>query len=238
MMNILLGSVASSFIIPAASGGGLITLPAGVPIPKVWYSPDTVTEVSGTVTLIPNLGTAGATYDLVPRSANQLRVVTEATWGSKKVFDTTVHSSGGYEITGGGSLPNTRTFMAMATYNAGASTFGNFDAIVSGLNTGSSSGEFEMVGNSGQPRFFGKVNIVYIDGTALSTPTTNFLPLLKETLTGVQTSTGSAFGTMFYDNFGTSRYWNGLTGEIMIWDEELTATQIANLHTNMAAYYA
>ncbi|ACL81383.1 hypothetical protein [Sulfitobacter phage EE36phi1] len=237
-MNLLLGSIASSYNPPAPSL--LMVLPAGVPDPIIRYSPEFVTlDVNNLVNVILNQGTGGASFDLHPRTANKLNISVEATWGGKKVFNTTTHTSGGYQITGGTNwLTNAKTFMTTSTYQNGAANFTNFDAIVSGRASGAGN-EFEMVGNNGSNRLFGKLDVVYRNGVALATPTSNgFLPLLKTTIGGSEFSNNFEVGTVFYDNFATSRYWRGLTGELMIWNTELNATQVADLHTAMVAFYS
>lgn len=220
----------------AGGGGGGWAFPDGVPTPAVWYSPDNVVidEITSRVTRVPNLGTGGATLDLVPVSANQMRITAEPTWGGKNVFDTTEFTTGGY-ATDTATLADARTFMAMTTYKAGAVSFDNYDAIVSG----GSFNEFEIVGQSGTDHLFGKITgAAYKDGVALPTITSTLLPLVKNTLAGTHASAGFDMGAMWFDNFGAVRYWEGLTGEAFVWDVQLTPAQIADLHTALAAYYA
>lgn len=223
----------------AAGGAGYsvggITLPASVPDPVIWFSPRFVTLSGGNITAIPNQGTGGATYDATPLTANQATIATPSSWGGREVFNLAETATGGYGFT---TLTEGRTMATLATYRTGTeTTFSAFEALVSGP-TGGATTELEVIGQSGGGGFFGsKADTIYYDGVALSPNTATVLPMFKRGVIGVETGTTSQVGQIWADNFSTSRRWIGQTGDIIIWAEELDATQAAAVHDVLAAYY-
>ena len=230
----ILKGIVSRRAAAAAVGGGAVPLPAGIPTPLVWFTPDSV-ELNGSsqVTKILNLGTGGDTYDATPNTANLATISAEAAWGGRNVFIIPTSSTGGY----GFATMVSNTAAGIATYKTGVETsFGGYEAIWSGSSS-SSNDENELVGQQGQPKFFNNFGALYYDGLA-RTATHPVLPMFKKSLASTPPTVGEKGGTIWADNFGGGRRWSGQSGEFMFWTETLTPTQIEDVLGNIDAYYA
>lgn len=226
----IMGAIAAS-----AGGGGApvspgdvetYTMPTGVPAPTVWYSPRDVTLVGSDITEFVNMGTGGVTYNATRATAPYCTVATDAGWNDKLVV--TIPPVAAYTIGGGGIAP---AFSAggITTYKTGVeTTFGSFDGYIGGPSTA------EIIGSSGSNSFFSSLPTnCYIDGVE----TRVFLPATKRTVFGTVASTSSALTFLFRDDFSSSRDWYGITGDMMVWDEQLTLEQIGLVDTMLASYY-
>ena len=228
-----LGHVGAKGLAGPSIPGGSWSLPVGVPDPLVWLTPEHVIE-DGTpeITRIPNRGSGGSQFDATKYGGtSNAKISQPAGWNSKDVFDTTAGTSGGYRLAA--SCP-ARTVISLSTYEAGAATFSNYDGLVANTVGGS----FQMVGDSTKTNFFaGSSDTVYKDGAAIATPTSAILPLSKNGVAIQRSASGYSIQTLWHDDFSTARYWNGLTGDILIWQELLTATQVQDVHDNLIAYF-
>lgn len=219
-----------------AGGAKGFKLPDGVPTPAVWFMPEhTTQDGAGYADVLLNQGTGGAVYDAVPVSANKILIRNEASWAGRLVFDSSVPTSGGYMM--GSVLNAAASFMTITTYENGAANFINYDAIVSGPSDGTSS-EFELVGNINTPRLLGKTDSVFRDGVKGVPSSFSVLPLLKNTLGGVEATPLHGAQGLFFDNFGTARNWRGLTGHMMLWDVILSDAQMVAVSDALLAHYA
>jgi hypothetical protein len=246
----LLGSV-SRFAIAASGGGGGEpgeaswsaayadgpVFPDTIPRPVVWLTPrDVVLNGSNKITQINNRGSSGATNHAAALSTAAAVIAQPSGWGGR---DAIQNMNATFDF---GSA-DVRTIISLATYKTGVeATFDNYDGFVSGPLNGSIH-EAEIVGFSGTNRLFGKMTNVYIDGVALADPDGDaVLPMNRKGLAGVQTVAAEPSvkqsGALFRDNFNTSRTWDGLTGDILLFTEELTPAQIADVHAALDAYYS
>ncbi|QGH74831.1 hypothetical protein MAL1_00084 [Bacteriophage DSS3_MAL1] len=218
---------------------GAFPIPDFVPIPAGWYSPASVTvDGSGVITTIPNLGWRGSAADATPTASKEVTITTAYNyWGAKPVF-AIPDTSGGFAV---GEAFEAHSFASIATYGEGdvpASTFGDYAAFVSGPSDGNTT-EFELIGHSGNSYFFsGKVDTImagdriFDDGTR---PVV--LPLYKTPIGGIEFSDGRLFGMLWVDNFTSSRNWHGTSGDVLVFPEELSETQLALLGEALESFY-
>ena len=217
---------------PWVAPAGTFAIPAGVPDPVIWYNPEYVTYGTGSeIATITNLGTGGAEYDAVAGTTKST-AVTDVTWGSRTVFKPAV----GSELTFAPLVPN--AWITIATYGDGTdTTFSSYAGLVDG-NTAYSG----LVGDTGQGSLFlNQPGIPILDGIDVPTQST-VLPLLKTTIGARNdTTTGNALNTLFADDFSTSRSWGnangGTVGQILMWNQVLTAQQVADVSTALDDYY-
>ena len=201
-----------------------------VPAPLVWFSPRAVTTSGSNITGYTNQGTGGASYDASVGGSNHATLgVADSGWGNRDVSVLATRNDVYYTLT----AASVKTVIAIATYGDGTTgTFVSYDGLVSG------GGNHEVVGNSGTAALFsGLPNNAILNGTAVGNAPT-VLPLSKKTI-GLVSSTSGNVTHLYVDQFSvTGREWYGKVGDILMFQEELTAGQITEVCDALDAYYA
>ena len=209
-----------------------MVLPASIPAPIVWISPRNVeTDIDGNVTKFLNRGTGGATYDATPTGTEKNLIAVDAGWNGRDTIVIPDVANGGYQL--GSTVANTRTVFTITSYRTiGQATFTDFDGLISGpVGAGS---EFQLVGNNSSSSFLiGRAQTIYKNDVSGA----SVLPLDKDTVGSTNSADGLFTQTLWYDNAGVARNWVGINGDMMIWNTELTGTQLTALQTLFTDYY-
>lgn len=211
------------------------TMPPGVPDPIIWFSARDVTlNGSDEITDILNQGTGGATYDAVLNAGSRSTVSTPVGWGGREVFDIPI-TNGGYSFTPVGI----RTTYGITTYKDGVdANFDDFDGYIDGdVSAPGSSPPVAIVGQGSLSSLFaGLPTEAFLNGVSVGSGA-SVLPLNKSRI-GSRDATGGTVGVLWIDNFSISRQWIGYSGDIMMWTQQLTPTQIADVDQMLVDFYA
>lgn len=240
--HLLMSSVAiipgEGVVVPPDPGDGP-TLPPGVPDPVLWFSPrDVELDGAGGVTKFLNVGTLGDTYDATPRTANLAIIDSNRFWGARDFIVLPSAGTGGYRFDSVGTLGDPiETVVGIATYQDGAvKKFNNYDGLWSGP-VGAEGNEIQMVGTNNQAYLQGNYLEWFHDGVPVGNSSPPVLPMLKKGIATTSNGTRYQVGTLFCDNFVTSRNWEGSSGDLLFFDVVLSDAQVLEVHNMLDAWY-
>ena len=227
----------NSFVFGGGGGGGDTdspVWPAGVELPLVWITPRHV-ELNGSseVTKFLNQGTTGDTNDATAMTANLATISQPTDWESKDVIVLPDTATGGYTLNG---TVTAKTVVAIATYDDGVDDkFNNYDALISG----GAGSDLELTGTNAQNYWY--VNNIFRyfkGGLDIGTYRAPALPMDKQTI-GITKDTGTYIvEALFYDEYATSRNWNGLCGDLMVFENVISDADMLLLHLMLKAFYS
>ena len=227
MSLIYLGTIASSrpqpvITIPDAGSVGLI--PDGYGTPLLWFSADSVVvDGSGNITTYINKGSGGTSMNA---TANTTNYATVGDLNGKAVSLIPSTSTGGYTIGGSGAGTMITGF---ATYKDGIdSLFDSYDGYMSGSlqMTGGQNSASWFSGQPANPVKNGANNAVV-------------LPCLNATIGAyLNSATPVTVTRLFQDDDSTSRNWKGMSGDILVYnDQEYTEADMLAFHNQAVIFY-
>ena len=210
-----------------------LVLPAGVPQPLVWFTPRHVeTDVSGNVTKFLNQGSTGATNDATPDASHYATITQPAGWGGRDVITLASTTQKAYSF---GNVPEGRTIISITTYGDGTDT--TFSGYAGFVTDGAGSSN-QIVGSDGDGYFYFTNKTYFFDGVNVGSSNPVFLPAVKKGVAATDNGSFAAVGTLFYDKGFTGRTWDGLVGDVLVFQDILTDQQIADVHAALNYFYS